>query len=201
MPSSKLDIFSPTFITSNIEALNPDVINDMEVEAVAFDVDGTLSSYHAGEIEPSVERTLRDMGDSGVKLIIISNAYGSRVDQLNDMYGQLVDGQVISPASLVKGNENPRKYRKPSPDMLDEASSRLGVDGKDVLMVGDQVLKDIVAANRAGTKSLLVPRRGDADYWAVKAFQRPVEAVIRRSMGLPDDFPTEVIKVSELDNR
>lgn len=180
----------PTYIAGRVEVLEPAAAHSTGVEAVAFDVDGTLSSYHAEQVEPSVVRMLRDLGDSGLKTVIISNAYGRRVDRLNDIYGDLVNGGVFTPASLLtRGYDDPRKHRKPSPDMIVEAGRRLGVDTGDILMVGDQMFKDVASANRAGAKSLLVPRRGEGDYWAVRAFQRPAESIIRVVMDLPDEFP------------
>lgn len=52
--------------------------------------------------------------------------------------------------------------------------------------IGDQLLKDIWGANRAGyAGSVLVAPYGEGDDPAVKYLQRPFEATVRPFVGLP----------------
>jgi hypothetical protein len=50
-----------------------------------------------------------------------------------------------------------------------------------------QIAKDVVSANRAGAKSLLLPRRDSGDDIKVRIFQRPPEAVVRMALGIHFD--------------
>jgi predicted HAD superfamily phosphohydrolase YqeG len=68
--------------------------------------------------------------------------------------------------------------------MLLHAAKVHGVSLTGVLMVGDQIAKDVVSANRAGAKSLLLPRRGKGDDLKVRIFQRPPEALVRMALGI-----------------
>jgi HAD superfamily phosphatase (TIGR01668 family) len=187
----------PTFIVKNVEALTPDFMHANDIKLSVFDVDGAIGEYHSSEKPPMVTRMMNDLRDSGILLAINSNAYGHRVDQLEDMYDEVTDGNVITPASLAPKGEDPRKFRKPNPAMLAETGERFGVDPTKILMVGDQLLKDIWAANRAGAKSLLVPRRGRGDFLPVRSNQSPAEWVLRRAMGLPIKWPDAVEAVGQ----
>lgn len=188
--------FRPSFIASDIDALTPDLFVPggplQYVDKVAFDVDGTIVAHHETTISEKSKRTLGKLAEIGLGLDIISNAYGERVDELEEMFGLHTFGMRILTPRDVAGDDNPKRHRKPSPEMLQ--LSMADVDG-DVLMVGDQLLKDIWSANRAGMPSLLVPRRGSGDDWKVRTLQRPLEMGIRLSLGLPQrasDYPPEL---------
>jgi predicted HAD superfamily phosphohydrolase YqeG len=67
-----------------------------------------------------------------------------------------------------------------------------------MLMVGDQLFKDIRAAKGAGSPSVLVPRLGRRDHLGVRIAQRPVELAIRAALRLPvraADWPDRLTPV------
>lgn len=197
-----LEQLSPTYITSSVETLTPDLFEKNKnrilgrVDAVAFDVDGTLMNHHDTELDDSVKKTLYALSETGLRLFIISNAYGSRVDELHDLFSKGFDMRVITPVD-VAGTMDPKKFRKPNPNMIQLALSEVG-EHEEFMMVGDQMLKDVLSARRADVLSMLVPRRGEGDDWRVKLLQRPVENLLRRCINLPEDtrdFPDEVLAV------
>ncbi len=167
--------------------LDPDRANILSgIELVAFDVDGTLADYH-GAPDENVKAMLSQLGERGLNLCIISNAYGPRVEELDELFGRPFDMPVFTPGKLVAAGEKETKYRKPSPAMLERAAYGHGIALGRTLMVGDQIAKDVVSANRAGkagAKSLLVPRRGSGDHPGVRIFQRPAEAAAREMLGI-----------------
>lgn len=181
----KPELLRPAYMAKSVAGITPESLP--HIQTIAFDVDGTLSDYHTSEIEPRIKDTLLNLGDAGYTLYIISNAYTARVDELNHIYGEFVE-EVISPATVTPTGENPKSYRKPRPDMLQYAIRESSSEPQETLMVGDQLLKDVVSANRAGAESLLVPRRGSGDDIRVRVLQRPVEALTRRALGI-HDFP------------
>ncbi|MBP7857923.1 HAD-IIIA family hydrolase [Candidatus Saccharibacteria bacterium] len=178
-----VEILRPTFTAPTVEALpkREDILAGIQL--VAFDVDGTLTEHH-GQLEESVKTALNELGARGLNMCIISNAYGDRADSLRDMLGDPFDMPVFTPKSVALLGERPSKHRKPSPAMLLHAAKVHGVNLTGVLMVGDQIAKDVVSANRAGAKSLLLPRRGHGDDIKVRVFQRPPEALVRMALGI-----------------
>lgn len=196
-----MNILRPNYVARAVEALTPESITERtgSVRVVAFDVDGTLSDYHADRLEPSVKETLYNLGQSGLSLWVISNAYNSRADELVDVLeGVVSHDHIVTPKIVADGND-PKRYRKPSPAMLRYVAATEAVDTYSILMVGDQMFKDIVSANRAGAQSVLVPKRGERDHVGVR-FQRPVEALARAGLGLPlttSRYPDELTATGE----
>lgn len=178
-----ISLLRPTYIAHGIEALTPEVIERHEIELVGYDVDGCLSDRNASRIERAVEEVLEKNAEAGCKSAIISNAYDERVEEVNELYGRFVN-LVVTPAMLAVDGELPSLYRKPSPAMLQFVMTQLGVHPSRTLMVGDQMFKDVVSANRAGARSLLLPRRGKGDHPGVR-LQRIPEAAVRGVLGLP----------------
>ena len=193
-----LDLLRPTHIAKNVEGITPDALQQAglgkhAIEAVAFDVDGTLMAHHETIVRHDVYNALRGLAEASYKLFIISNAYGDRVHELKEMFEYRgVEAKVLTPEYVTPHGENPKRYRKPGTAMIERAARDAGGD---VLMVGDQMAKDVLSANRAGMPSVLVPRRGDGDDPRVKYMQRPLEALARRQLDLPgaaDEYPTEL---------
>lgn len=192
---NSMNMLRPTHIVKTVEGITPESLDENglgldRVGALAFDVDGTLMSHHETYVEHSVYKTLRGLADASYKLFIISNAYGERVDELRALFEYNGVGlKVISPEYVTPYGDNPKRYRKPKAIMLEAAVEE---SESVVAMVGDQMLKDVQSANRAGMPSILVPRRGDGDDPRVKYLQRPLELVARKQLALPnanDDYP------------
>ena len=182
------NILMPTYAARSVESLggNPECLGGIDL--VAFDVDGTLTEHH-GRPDDRIADLLTGLGDAGLKLCVISNAYGERVEELHDILGSPFNMSIITPALVAPEYQRASRYRKPSPAMLLHAAQTHGVPTSRVLMVGDQILKDIASANRARAKSMLVPKRGDRDDPKVRVLQRPLEAVLRHTLGIhfPED--------------
>ncbi len=176
------DLLRPTYILNNIEELPFRADITSGIKLVALDVDGTIADYHALPDEAARE-AMRQLGDMGLYLCLLSNAYGDRVDELNDEIGKPFAMPVIAPAVVTPAGENPKAYRKPSAAMPLYAARIHGVRPNEMLVVGDQLFKDVVCANRAGAKGALLPRRGEGDHPGVK-LQRFPEMLVRRALGV-----------------
>ncbi|MCB1743202.1 MAG: HAD-IA family hydrolase, partial [Gammaproteobacteria bacterium] len=75
---------------------------------------------------------------------------------------------------------------KPNPAIFELALARLRLDARDVLMIGDTLDTDILGANRAGIRSVLV-RSGnppDSDSHAIPDFSLDDLASLREHLGL-----------------
>jgi putative hydrolase of the HAD superfamily len=68
---------------------------------------------------------------------------------------------------------------KPSPEAFREVLLRLGADPRTTVFAGDDPLRDIDGARRAGMKTVLVTRRGD------RADAVPADAVVRAISDVP----------------
>lgn len=197
-----LENMTPDIVVDKVEHL---VLSQLEklgfsaVKAIVFDVDGTLTDYHAPEVEPEVSQYIKNLGATGVKIFIASNAHGARVEELNRMYGDGCGMTVVTPEGVYADGVFAAEQvkAKPAPDMLLKAWELAGLaEGDQMLMVGDQMFKDVYAAR--GMKdviTVLVPRRGQGDHPGVKVLQRPAEALLRAVLpGVPGrlrNFPSK----------
>ena len=158
-----------------------------DVTALCFDIDGTVTDYHAPHFPAEATDHLRGLAEAGYRTFVVSNCYGERAREVHRLFGRHVTA-VFTPEDCVDPADphpNPRKHGKPAPDMVLAATRHAQAAPHQVLMVGDQMFKDVVAARRAGTRALLVPRLGPSDHVGVRYLQRPLERIARPLLGLP----------------
>ena len=188
-PRGWLGWLRPDFVVATVLDLTGEDIKRMSpaTRAVCLDIDGPITDYHAPSVpERSVER-LQSYNETGLLTFIISNCHDERVTEVHRLFGPLVTG-VLTPGDAVDPadpRDRPGRHIKPSPDMLDVVAQRYGLASRELLMVGDQLFKDVLSARRAGAASVLVPREGSRDHLGVRIFQRPLEAVLRAMLRLP----------------
>lgn len=116
--------------------------------------DGYLRRYEAGWTMYSDTVTcLTRLKDAGVPLGILTN--GDRTQQL-----QKIDRFGLSDFfdAIVCSSDLP--HGKPHPIAFEAATSALGYQGADVLMVGDNVENDVRGALAAGLRAVLLDRDG-----------------------------------------
>lgn len=160
----------PVFVVDAVVNLTPEDIGRHApgIRAVLLDIDGTITDHHAPTVPESAARRLAGYTEAGLATFIISNCHDERVDEVHRLFGPLVTG-VITPVDAVDPadpRDRPRRHIKPAPDMLlavverhqvtDPDGSRRPLTAREMLMVGDQMIKDVLAARRAGASSVLV---------------------------------------------
>lgn len=157
------------------------------VTTLCFDIDGTVTDYHSPAVPQAAASHLRALNEAGYQTFVVSNCYGKRAQEVHRLFDDVATG-VFTPEDCLAPGETPadaRSHGKPAPDMILAAIDRAQVSPGQVLMVGDQLFKDVLAARRAGTSALLVPRLGPSDHTGVRILQRPVEVLLRLATGLP----------------
>lgn len=175
----------PDFIAPSVLHVTPDFLSEQGIKTLSTDVDGFLMSHHGSELPEEVRRHLQAVSDSGVNIVFSSNAYGERVDELHTIAATIDDTvRVVTPAMAAPLDVSPKKYRKPNPAVILKAAGITGVHPSEILHGGDQGMKDVLAANRAGAKSLLVPKYGEGGDWRVEILQRPLEAAALPLVGV-----------------
>ena len=200
--------FAPDFVAASVRGVTPDAVRRLSpaTKALCFDIDGTITDYHAPTIDPADADHLRSFRDAGFATYVISNCYGERAEHVHRLFAPLVTA-VFTPGDWVEAGrpgDTARRHAKPAPDMVLAAASGRGgsaerLRGDEVLVVGDQLLKDVAAARAADARVLLVPRLGPSDHLGVRVLQRPLEAVLRRRRGLPvrsGDWPAGLARVA-----
>lgn len=179
----------PDLVIDEVAHLTPDALalHAPQVTALCFDIDGTVTDYHAPDAPAEATAHLRGLRDAGYPVFVVSNCYGERAREVHRLYEPHVTA-VFTPEDCLDPADperNPRKHAKPSPGMILAAAKAGRVPASELLMVGDQLFKDVLAARRAGATALLVPKLGPSDHAGVRWLQRPIERVLRPLLGLP----------------
>ncbi|MDO5436808.1 MAG: YqeG family HAD IIIA-type phosphatase [bacterium] len=127
----------------NLESIYDIDVNELKnkgIKGIFFDLDSTVMQSKTGKFTKKTLDFLNSL-QKDFKVAIISN---------NHKKGYIDKVQKISPVK-VYGNA-----RKPDVKILKIACFELGLEVKEVAMVGDRPLTDILAGKKVGMKTILV---------------------------------------------
>ena len=105
-----------------------------------MDVDNTLAVHGHPVPKEGVPEWIADMKEAGIKLVIISNAYERRIKPFAELLGLPYNAMSL----------------KPLPFSLGKQRKCLGLPKNQIMMVGDQLFTDIMAAKLSGIHTALV---------------------------------------------
>ena len=131
-------LYPSEYINSTYE-IDFDKLYKQGYRGIIFDIDNTLVPHGA----PADERAISlftHLKEIGFSCMVLSNNKEPRVKMFNDAVG--VDYIY--------------KAGKPKPSGYKKAMHRLGTTTDNTLFVGDQIFTDIVGANLAGIRTILV---------------------------------------------
>jgi predicted HAD superfamily phosphohydrolase YqeG len=188
----------------DVRSIDESFLAQHRVEALIWDVDGTLMAHHNMAVAEEFQSTLKGIDRrSDVRQIILSNCGETRFGELGRIFPEVpvLKAYLTGTGSTVlrtlaggrerwtdgQGSEVPRPaeelrpLKKPSAELVDFAVRAAGSPPRDrVFMVGDQYFTDIAGANLAGIRSIKVPTLGRGSFpLAIRSFQR-VESVLYR---------------------
>lgn len=208
-----MSYLTPDFVVRSFLDITPEDVRELSPRslAVCVDIDGTVTDFHATAVPQEAQERLHSFNEAGLLTFIVSNCSGRRVDEVHRLFDDLVTG-VVTPYDCLgpeDTDDTGRSHRKPAPDMLLAVAARHWVTDpatgrertprpSEMLMVGDQLFKDILAAKQAGAPSALVPRLGTRDHLGVRVLQRPIETAVRAVLRLPlraADWPRRLTRV------
>lgn len=135
------------------------------------DLDFTLAPKSTRRPDRALREWIAGLEAAGIGFMIVSNnRSGKRVTEFCADLGVPYQGHA----------------GKPSPRGLEAAMARAGTSREHTAMLGDKLLTDMLAANRAGVLALMVePMGGAVTAWqrVLHALQAPFKAVCRRRGG------------------
>lgn len=144
--------FKPTWMVKSIYSITPEQLEKNNIKAVLTDLDNTLIAWNNPEATEESILWIERMKEAGIPVMILSNNSDSRVKVIAD-YLEL----EYVPRSM-----------KPSRRGFRLAQEKLQLPKEELLMVGDQVLTDVLAANRFGIRNVLVKPLLASDAWNTK---------------------------------
>ena len=160
----------PARLYEHYTDLTPEVLAGLGVTLLLSDLDFTLAPKRVRRPDERLRGWIADLHAHGITLMIVSNnRSGRRVREFCAELGVPYQGHA----------------GKPSTRGIRAAMSRAGASRENTAMLGDKLLTDVLAANRAGVLSLMVePCGGAVTPWqkVLHALQEPFKAICRRRM-------------------
>ena len=129
-----------TAYSHKVTDISYEMLSRLQVRFVLLDIDNTIKSYGAPKPYEGIKDWLREMKEQGVRVVLCSNNFKSRVKPFSDALG----AEYVS------------FCLKPSPFGFLRAKKRLHAKRGEILVVGDQVFTDVMGAKLFGLKALLV---------------------------------------------
>lgn len=133
-------MFVPSIRLKKVTDITISLLKKMEIETILLDVDNTLACHGSQEpFEGTIEWS-KQLVDNGIDIVICSNNNEERV----------------APFAKLYNLPYVAKSMKPLPMGFNKAKKMLNKKSKQVLVVGDQIFTDILGANFANMKSVLL---------------------------------------------
>ena len=160
----------PARLYGHYSDLTPEVLAGLGVTLLLSDLDFTLAPKRVRRPDERLRAWIADLHAHGITFMIVANnRSGRRVREFCAELGVPYQGHA----------------GKPSTRGIRAAIARADASRESTAMLGDKLLTDVLAANRAGVLSLMVePCGGAVTPWqkVLHALQEPFKAVCRRRM-------------------
>lgn len=150
------DIYAKSIFTIDYKKLKKDGI-----KCILFDLDNTIAPINENKPSKDVKELFAYIDDLNIKIIILSNSKKSRVAPFKEMLN--VDSAYMAAKPLK------RKFKK--------VLRMFNFEFSEVAEVGDQILTDVLGANRCGITSIFVDPLTDEDNFFTK-INRKFEKII-----------------------
>jgi predicted HAD superfamily phosphohydrolase YqeG len=183
-----LSQLQPTYHLDTVAEIDAAFLIELSIDAVLWDVDGTLMTYHGDEVDNRFSHIRNLFRNGPARHAILSNCDETRYETLSELFPEvhILRGYITADGLVyrhrLEGRDTHTGYevnsilsnggsqiRKPSRELIEYGRQVLEVDDPhSVLMVGDQYLTDIASANLAGVRSVKVRTFGP------DTFPRPI---------------------------
>lgn len=160
-----MSLLLPTASVPKVTDITPELIRAMDADSILLDVDNTLALHGSQLPFPGTVEWAHRMRGAGIRIILISNNFRRRVEPFAKKYGLPFLSLSLKPF--------PAAYRR--------AVRTLGIRREDAVAVGDQIFTDVIGANLAGVKSLLLVPEEEEETLSFR-IRRALEKPIRRKL-------------------
>lgn len=151
----------PKKYLNNIREVSIQMLQENNITGVILDVDNTLINYYK-QFEQGTTEWVHNLKENGIKFCIVSNSNKKqKVKQVADELGIPYCYFAMKPLK--------RGFRK--------AKKILNLEYKSIAAIGDQIMTDVIGANRCGIFSILVKPIEGKDILITK-IKRPLEKKI-----------------------
>ncbi|MFE1243828.1 YqeG family HAD IIIA-type phosphatase [Fictibacillus sp. NPDC058756] len=153
--------FLPDQHVQNILDITPEMLVERGVKGIITDLDNTLVEWDRPEATPELIKWFTSIKEKGILITIVSNNTQQRVKSFSEPVGI----PFIYSA------------RKPMTKAFKRALKDMKLKNQQVVVIGDQLLTDVLGGNRIGLHTILVVPVASSDgFWT--RFNRKIERII-----------------------
>ena len=154
-------ILYPKLYLNNVKEITINILNKYNLKGLALDVDNTLIDYDKNLLK-GAEKWAENLKSEGIKLCILSNSnHKNKVENV---------AKKLNIPYIYFAKKPLKKGFKKAKEMLNLEANQIGV-------VGDQILTDVIGANKSNMFSILVKPINEKDIFITK-IKRPIEQII-----------------------
>jgi len=167
------DRFIPFAHAQSIYEISMDFFLKNNVKYLLIDLDNTLDSYRLYEPTERAVELIKTIKEAGIVPIVVSNNTGKRVGT----YANHLGIEFISSA------------RKPFSGRLKKVLKEKGIKPEEAMLVGDQLITDVLAAKGAHLRVVLTEKIVKEDQFTThfnRLLDRPIRKHLRKKGKLPD---------------
>ncbi len=160
-----MKLLHPSAALYNVTDITTDMLKEMGIDAILLDVDNTLAPPTEKTPYEGVREWISEITGAGFSVVICSNNFYKRIKPFADSVG--LDCVAMS--------------CKPLPFGFIKAKRKLHEKPRSVLVVGDQIYTDVLGANLAGMKSVLLQPRSEEKGFSIY-IRRKMEKKLRKKL-------------------
>ncbi|GGN54764.1 YqeG family HAD IIIA-type phosphatase [Oceanobacillus indicireducens] len=156
-----LNRFLPNENVKSIFDIQPEKLKKRGIKGIITDLDNTLVAWDVRDATPEVVKWFEQMKEHDIKVTIISNNNLDRVKAFSDPLG------------------TPYVYsaRKPLRRAFNRVAKEMNLEKDEIVVIGDQLLTDVLGGNSAGFYTILVVPIVQSDA-KITQFNRRIERMI-----------------------
>lgn len=139
----------PAVMADAVTDLTPKLLQEMGICLLMLDFDNTIVPYTTDHPTEQMTRWLAQMTASPIQICIVSN---SRKDRVR-LFCQAQGLDCITHA------------QKPFPKGIRACLAKYGLPPESCMLAGDQIYTDVLGANTAGVRSVLVKAINNHNFW------------------------------------
>lgn len=151
-------ILYPKLYINNILEIDEKIIKENNIHAILLDIDNTIMYYNR-ELVEGIEEWARRIKNLEIKMCILSNS--------NHIEKAQKAATILDIPYIYFANKPFKKGFKKALKIVNEKP-------ENVAMVGDQIMTDVLGANRMKMFSILTKPLEEKDIWVTK-IKRPIE--------------------------
>ena len=139
--------YIPFAYASSLYEIDVVFFKKLNIKTILTDLDNTLDSYKVKMPSKEALALIKKFKEQGIEFIIVSNNYHHRVEPYAKALG----------VKMTSMNMKPWAFK------INKLLALEGMKKEETILVGDQLLTDIVAGNKAKIKTILVKPLTDID--------------------------------------